>query len=433
MTGARPYSPSDRGDIALNVWRVDADPFPDSVHVFARVMKSDGTFISNLAPPYFEGPGDYRDIWNGLSEQIGQGGKTFEIENYRVREFSAKDGIPFEVALALDYSGSMGSNITFLEAAARTFISLQLPQDRIAVVKFDNTPQLVAPLSDDRIDLLSRYGTSGLTGFGGYTALYSAGRLGAGEVAATPKDHPRGLILFTDGEDNASSIGSEDLLDYCKLHKIPVFSVAFGAANSELLADLSDRTGGRFYQTNDPEEFEAIFQDIYLSLRNYYRITYTPPRLDGKHIVSIGLTPPGSSDPIGTTTVYLTYGTIFERPTTKIDTMKQFPADVFFAYNSAVLQPRGVEAISVYADEMLVRPTMKIEVEGHTDSIGTEAYNDSLSLERARSVRRAIVAQGVEESRIRVRGFGESRPVAPNGTDEGRRANRRTVFRILRY
>ena len=76
---------------------------------------------------------------------------------------------------------------------------------------------------------------------------------------------------------------------------------------------------------------------------------------------------------------------------------------------------------------------MKIEVEGHTDSIGTEAYNDSLSLERARSVRRAIVAQGVEESRIRVRGFGESRPVAPNGTDEGRRANRRTVFRILRY
>lgn len=432
MTGTRPYNPSDRGSLALNVWRVDSDPFPDSILVYARVMTGDGTFISNLAPPYYQGGGDYREIWNGLSEQIGDDGPSFEIEEYSVREFSDKDGIPFEVALALDYSGSMGSNITFLESAARQFISLKLPQDRIAVVKFDDTPKLVSPLSDDRSDLLARYGTSGLQGYGGYTALYSAGRLGAGEIAQTPKDHPRGLILFTDGEDNASDIPSEDLLDFCRLHKIPVFAVAFGAANAGLLSDIASQTGGRFYQTNDPEEFEAIFKDIYLSLRNYYLITYRPPQLDGKHIVSIGLTPPGSDRVVSTTTIYSTYGTIFEREI-RIDKEKTYPADIFFAYNSAELQSGALAVIEEYANAMLVSETMTLEVQGHTDSVGTEAYNDSLSVERANAVRDALVSRGIEASRIRARGFGESVPVETNGTEEGRRANRRTEFIILRY
>ena len=434
VTGTRAYSPSDQGDLNLNVWRVNSEPFPDSVQIFARVMKSDGTFISNLAPPYYEGSEDYRAIWSGLNEQIGDNGPEYPVSDYWVREFSSKDGIPFEIGLALDYSGSMGSNITFLEDAAFTFVRLKLPQDRISIVKFDNIPQLTVPLDGDTATILRKFGRTGLAGFGGYTALYSAGRLAAEQIARTPKDHPRALILFTDGEDNASDIGSDQLYAYCREHDIPVFSVAFGAANGELLRSLSKRTGGKYYQTNDPKELEAIFKDIYLSLRNYYLITYRPPRYDGKHLVTIALKPPGGDLRVGGKAEYSTYGTVVAIDNdTIVREIESFDNEVFFAYNSALLQSEADPVIDYYAGRLLKSNTMLLEVQGHTDSVGTDRYNDSLSTERAESVKRALVSRGIKEERIRARGFGESSPITSNGTEDGRRRNRRTVFRILRF
>lgn len=433
VTGTKPYSAADQGDLNLNVWRVDSDPFPDSVQIYARVMKSDGTFISNLAPPYFSGGEEYREIWNGLSEQIGDNGPEYPIQDYTVREFSDKDGIPFEIGLALDYSGSMGSNITFLENAAVTFVKLKLPQDRIAIVKFDDNARLTVPLSGDTADILRRFGRTGLAGFGGYTALYDAGEMAVGQISGTPENHPKGLILFSDGEDNASRMTSEGLYDLSSRHSIPVFAVAFGPANADVLRSLATRTGGKFYQTNDPKELEAIFRDIYLSLRNYYLITYRPPRIDGKHIVSIAITPPGGETSIGATAVYSTYGTVvaIEDP---IDTdVQTFDNEVFFAYNSAELQPEATPVIDYYFDRMTKSPTMRLEVQGHTDSVGTQSYNDSLSTRRAAAVKAALEGRGIASDRIRARGFGETSPIATNATEEGRRRNRRTVFKVLRY
>src|SRR5690606_813015 len=69
----------------------------------------------------------------------------------------------------------------------------------------------------------------------------------------------------------------------------------------------------------------------------------------------------------------------------------------------------------------------RIRVEGHTDSVGPEAYNQGLSERRANSVREQLIQEyKVDQSRLEVRGYGESRPVAPNDTAEGRQQNRRT-------
>jgi len=71
------------------------------------------------------------------------------------------------------------------------------------------------------------------------------------------------------------------------------------------------------------------------------------------------------------------------------------------------------------------KPSMKVSVEGHTDSVGSEAYNRRLSERRARAVRDYMVENGISPSRIATRGFGKSRPVASNETAEGRAQNRR--------
>ena len=433
MIGTRPYSASDGDNLLLNVWRINSDPFPDSVLAYARVMDPRGNFISNLAPPYYQGSEDYKKIWSGLNEQIGKGGKVFEISDFEVREFSDKDGIPFEIALALDYSGSMGSNIKFLEDAAISFINLKLPQDRIAIVKFDDTPKLVVPPTQSKQELLAQYGRTGLNGFGGYTALYAAGKLGGDQIVQAPQDHPRAMILFTDGEDNASTVSSSELYDFCKAQNIPVFAVAFGAVNREVLVDLASGTGGKFYQTNDPKELESIFKDIYLSLRNYYLIRYKPPRVDGKHFVTIALNPPGGGSSIGGTALYEKYG-YSNRDTTTGRTQPPviLPNHVLFAYNSAELLPGARQYIKLWYDEMLRNPNLVVEVSGHTDSVGTVEYNQVLSEKRAQSVCQVLTDLGISPERLRCVGYGEGRPLTSNATEEEKSQNRRTEFRKLR-
>jgi OOP family OmpA-OmpF porin len=76
-------------------------------------------------------------------------------------------------------------------------------------------------------------------------------------------------------------------------------------------------------------------------------------------------------------------------------------------------------------------PSLRVRIEGHTDSMGPEAYNMNLSLQRAEAIMKYLVTRGVESSRMEVLGKGEGSPVASNDTEEGRARNRRIEFIIL--
>jgi outer membrane protein OmpA-like peptidoglycan-associated protein len=96
-----------------------------------------------------------------------------------------------------------------------------------------------------------------------------------------------------------------------------------------------------------------------------------------------------------------------------------------FDFNKAVLKPSAAEVLAPAVKAMNDNPGLRVMVEGHTDSIGSEAYNMKLSVRRAEAVRAYLVKQGIAESRIDVKGFGKSKPVASNKTEEGRAENRR--------
>jgi outer membrane protein OmpA-like peptidoglycan-associated protein len=72
-----------------------------------------------------------------------------------------------------------------------------------------------------------------------------------------------------------------------------------------------------------------------------------------------------------------------------------------------------------------------IDVYGHTDSTGSDAYNQQLSERRAQSVANYLEGRGVQSARIGTRGFGETQPIAANDTEEGRAANRRVEIRVV--
>jgi len=100
-------------------------------------------------------------------------------------------------------------------------------------------------------------------------------------------------------------------------------------------------------------------------------------------------------------------------------------SDVLFDFDSANLKPGAREKIARVAGILRSHPDLKIQVEGHTDSVGSDAYNLRLSERRAESVRTGMVQDGVNRDVVGTAGFGESKPVATNGTAVGRQQNRR--------
>ena len=105
---------------------------------------------------------------------------------------------------------------------------------------------------------------------------------------------------------------------------------------------------------------------------------------------------------------------------------------VYFATNSDRIQRRSFNMLNEIAELLKRQPDLgRVDVQGHTDSRGSDRYNQRLSQRRAESVMRYMIEQGVSEARLEAHGYGEERPIAPNETREGRAQNRRVEFHLL--
>jgi len=99
--------------------------------------------------------------------------------------------------------------------------------------------------------------------------------------------------------------------------------------------------------------------------------------------------------------------------------------DVLFDFNKYTLKPEAREKLAKISGIVLAYPDLKLDVEGHTDAIGSDEYNQKLSEERASSVRGYLVSQGLKPDSISATGLGKANPVADNSTAKGRQLNRR--------
>lgn len=105
--------------------------------------------------------------------------------------------------------------------------------------------------------------------------------------------------------------------------------------------------------------------------------------------------------------------------------------NIRFAYNSAELIEDSEEGITMLAAFLESHPELHVELAGHTDNVGSDNYNLKLSNERAEVVRQALIAKGIAEDRLTAQGYGSSRPIYPNDTDEHRAGNRRTEMIVI--
>ncbi len=117
----------------------------------------------------------------------------------------------------------------------------------------------------------------------------------------------------------------------------------------------------------------------------------------------------------------------------KIDPPKTFILDnVLFDIGKATLKSTSYKTLNDLVELMKIKKTLVIEIGGHTDNIGSDKVNLQLSKERANSVRNYLIRKGIYQDRITSKGYGNTKPISSNDSEEGRKQNRRTEVNIIK-
>ena len=106
--------------------------------------------------------------------------------------------------------------------------------------------------------------------------------------------------------------------------------------------------------------------------------------------------------------------------------------NIFFETGSAELKNESVAELTKLIQFMVKNPDIRIEISGHTDDVGSDAMNQKLSENRANAVAEYLIENGIDKQRIRSVGYGKTRPIDTNNTEQGRANNRRTMFEIIK-
>ena len=181
--------------------------------------------------------------------------------------------------------------------------------------------------------------------------------------------------------------------------------------------EISERTGGRTFDINQP--FAEILDDFIETMTSLYTAIYRSHADLIPDSIEVELRIPHS-------------GNVSRKSFAVLEVGRKLVLDnIHFAYNRYDIERESMPELDYLVKLMQARPTLRIKIEGHTDDVGETAYNQRLSRLRAESVKRYMVARGIDTDRLFTIGYGESKPTANNDTEEGRRLNRRPEFIII--
>ena len=415
--------------VNVNIRSIDDSRYPDEISLAVTVTDTSGRYISGLAPPNFQGEGSYRAYWRALTDSCPQmtSAAQTRVRSFDVQEISDDSRESHAVAFVLDHSPSMGDMRArrLQEAVART-MGIIKKQDYVTAIKFTRRVKIEVPLTNDTNAYRENFLIDGLEGYDGGTAIYDAVIAAVKELNRAPVAASKTLILFTDGGDNSSKARLNAAYTAAKENGVRIYSIAYGDVEERPLRNLAQYTGGAMYRLYSVREFPLAFADLYTSLKNYYRVRYRPPDCAALHTVNVRLTVPELATVSTGTAQY--DRSVF----TPLDTVGSANlVNIEFETGKSTIQAVSLPIINNIAQYLKQNPNVVMEIRGHTDNRGAAELNQKLSEARAAAVVEALLGMGVAKKQVRSIGFGASKPIAPNDSEQNRRKNRRTEFAIV--
>jgi Ca-activated chloride channel family protein len=208
-----------------------------------------------------------------------------------VRRLERITDLPINAGIVLDTSTSMAEELEEAEEAAQQFFeNVMRPQDRAAVLVFNDTWDLKVPLTNRPDDLAS--GLSGLTAEG-ETALYDS--LVYALYYFSGLSGKRAVVLLTDGEDSSSRYKYQDALEFARRSGVAIYAIGLSLSQREFdivskLRRLASETGGACYTVGRASELEAIYEKIEQELRTQYVVAYQSSQSEGDDYRTVEVT-----------------------------------------------------------------------------------------------------------------------------------------------
>lgn len=412
ITTSKPFKADEKAKRTLQLSRTD--PYKsDKVRLYLHLVQSDTIFLtdaaSNANKKY------WCEVWDSVN------GKAHKITDFTIRQSTKGDRTPRAIALVMDMSGSMGEmRAKAVEEAVYNFLKdTKSPDDKVALIKYDDSVGVECVLTGDRQELLSKLYREGLGTYGKQTSTLDAISVGIDEVSKADSKLERVVMVFTDGQDNSSHVSKSTIIEKARRFNAMICTIDYGyMIQEDFLEDIAKQTNGTYTHIYQSQEFDLVFKDIYHRLEDFYIIEYEPPDY-GDHKVFVKLCMPAES--------LMVDGNYNNKPYAGMVKL----IDVYFDTGKATLKSESNKAIKIMYEMLVTNPSMVIELQGHTDSQGDDKQNQKLSEDRAKAVRDALIAKGINGSRMTAKGYGETVPIADNASEEGRAKNRRTVFVVV--
>lgn len=396
-----------REEIDIIIKGVDITRFPETKLLIEAYNKL-GEPLDSLSP-----------------EQITIYENDIEFKALTVEKVPMANNLPWDLIFVIDITGSMQPQIDGVVQNVTSFAGKLRERGidyRLGLILFsDNIERVYQPTSniDNFLGWIKR-----VKAFGGGDEKENA--LEALKIATQRiqfrDEANRIAILITDapyhqrgdeGGDGRTLETLESVIERAQRIDLRVFSIT--PPKLKNYAILSEKTRGTTY--NIEYAFSAVLDNFTQQITNLFYVTYRSEHTSIPDSIEIGLFDNSLSRVVKKTIPIMELG------------RKLIIENLLFQTGKYEL-PENVGELNLLADFMLNKKNIAILVEGHTDSVGSDAFNDNLSLKRANAVKTYLIGRGIAADKIQVKGFGKRKPIASNDTDFGRSLNRRTEIVI---
>ncbi len=398
---------ADREEIDITVKGVDITRFPETKLLIEAYNKL-GEPLDTLLP-----------------EQITIYENNIEFKALTVEKVPMANNLPWDLIFVIDITGSMQPQIDGVVQNVTSFARKLRERGidyRLGLILFsDNIERVYQPTSniDNFLSWIKKVRAFG----GGDEKENALEALKTVTQRIQFRDEANRIaILITDapyhqkgdeGGDGRTLETLESVIERAQRIDLRVFSIT--PPKLKNYAILSENTRGTTY--NIEYAFSTVLDNFTQQITNLFYVTYRSEHTSIPDSIEIGLFDKNLSRVIKKTIPIMELG------------RKLIIENLLFQTAKYEL-PENVSELNLLADFMLNKKNIAILVEGHTDSVGSDAFNDDLSLKRANAVKTYLIGRGISAEKIQVKGFGKRKPIASNDTDFGRSLNRRTEIVI---